>query len=114
MQLTPLPELDACRLGHFPFSDSTTKSDVKTESEKVTATSEESSIPTPSPTSSVQQGSNSTEATTTTSQRPVTTALVVTPTTSVPDLMGKWSGGTRGQEVELITALLGLAVAFVV
>ncbi|KAK7926861.1 hypothetical protein PG985_003859 [Apiospora marii] len=92
----------------------TTTSDItEGKSGKATATSEEgtSSPQTPGPTTSTGSSSNSTEAATTTEDpRPVTTAIQVTPTTSVPDLVN----GASGKEVELIGSLLGLAVAFII
>ncbi|KAK8060592.1 hypothetical protein PG996_010522 [Apiospora saccharicola] len=92
----------------------TTTSDItQGGSKSASPTSEEgsSSPHTPGPTSSVES-SNSTEAATTTSKppRPVTTAIQVTPTTSVPDL----NSGASGKEVEFIASLLGFAIAFFV
>ncbi|KAK8010260.1 hypothetical protein PG990_009225 [Apiospora arundinis] len=125
MHLTPFLSWTLAVLAVFPSNvlcaedETITKSDIKTESPSVSATTEGASPPTSSPTStdSVQDSSNSTEATatTTSSQRPVTTALVVTPTTSVPDLLNKWSNsGASLKDVELVSSLFGLVVAFIV
>ncbi|KAK7955938.1 uncharacterized protein PG986_005160 [Apiospora aurea] len=85
------------------------------ESGDAPVTSEGSSSPasphSSSPTDSAESN-NSTMATTTTSEapRPITTEVVVTPTTAVPNLLS----GASGKDVELITSLLGFIVAFII